>query len=186
MRPCSICRRIAKIPVGRDNYASNLVADSATARLTKRVSAPINLVLDTNIVLDWLVFDDPATRLLRDALHDGRVVVLTSPTAADELQRVLAYPHLKLDTARQTEILLAYRASTTLAGVSSESLLPPGFPRCRDHDDDHFVALCLHTKATALVSRDKQVLKLKSRAAKFNVRIVDVEEMNSLLSAQTT
>jgi predicted nucleic acid-binding protein len=59
-------------------------------------------------------------------------------------------------------------------------MLPPGFPRCRDPDDDHFLALAHHAAADALVSKDRAVLKLRRRARKFGVRILDVRQLNEL------
>jgi uncharacterized protein len=150
--------------------------------------APIRLVLDTNVVIDWLVFDDPYMNPLRDGVRDARIQVLTHPPAVEELERVLAYPQLKLDAARQTEIFSRYNAETTLAkmpeGFSTKHLMMPGgFPRCRDRDDEPFLALALHTGADALASRDNAVFGLKSRAAKFGVTILNVQQLIAMLSA---
>jgi hypothetical protein len=70
---------------------------------------PAAWVLDTNIVLDLWVFDDPATQPLRQALGipsgaQGQAAEalsaplhppwLSTPVMREELARVLAYPHL--------------------------------------------------------------------------------------------
>ncbi|MEQ1660178.1 MAG: PIN domain-containing protein, partial [Hylemonella sp.] len=52
------------------------------------------IVLDTNIVLDLLVFDDPATPPLKDALAARRLQWIATPAMRVELARVLAYPHI--------------------------------------------------------------------------------------------
>ena len=145
---------------------------------TASVNTPLRLVLDTNIVLDWLVFEDPAVASLRDAIHAGSVVVITSQAAIDELRRVLAYPQLEVDSVTQSKLLSEYRLRSVVESSSDDSL-PAGFPRCADHDDDHFLALGLHAKADAVVSRDKAVLQLKSRAAKFGLLVADVQELMS-------
>ena len=154
-------------------------------------SAPIRLVLDTNVVIDWLVFDDPFMNPLRHGVRDARVMVLTHPPAIDELERVLAYPQLKLNVARQREIFARYREQTTSAkmpdGFSTKHLmLPGGFPRCRDRDDEPFLALAFHTRADVLASRDNAVFGLKSRAAKFGVTILNVQQLIAMLSTQNT
>ena len=151
-------------------------------------NAPIRLVLDTNVVIDWLVFDDPYMNPLRDGVREARIQVLTHPPAVEELLRVLAYPQLKLGAARQQEIFARYNDATTLAkmpeGFSTKHLMMPGgFPRCRDRDDEPFLALALHTQADALVSRDNAVFGLKSRAAKFGVTILNVQQLISMLIA---
>ena len=144
--------------------------------------APIRLVLDTNVVIDWLVFDGPFMNPLRHGVRDGRIRVLTHLPAIEELGRVLAYPQLKLGHARQKEIFARYQAETVIApmpaGFSTKQLmLPGGFPRCRDHDDEPFLALAFHTQADVLASRDNAVFGLKSRAAKFGVTILNVPQL---------
>lgn len=147
---------------------------------------PIRLVLDTNVVIDWLVFDDPFMNPLRAGVRDASIKVLTHPPAINELERVLAYPQLKLDIARQREVFARYQAETVVspmpAGFSTKQLmLPGGFPRCRDRDDEPFLALAFHTKADVLASRDNAVFGLKSRAAKFGVTILNVQQLIAML-----
>ena len=52
------------------------------------------IVLDTNIVLDVLVFRDPATQPLQQALHSGQRRWIATPAMREELARVLAYPQI--------------------------------------------------------------------------------------------
>jgi len=139
-------------------------------------------VLDTNVVLDWLVFEDPHVQGLRQGVQDKRISVVTYEPALDELRHVLTYRQFKLDSARQEEVFNLYRAQTLVAalpeGFSLHNLmLPPGFPRCRDRDDQHFLALAHHAKVDALVSKDKDLLKLKRRAGKFGVKILSVPQL---------
>jgi putative PIN family toxin of toxin-antitoxin system len=146
-------------------------------------------VLDTNVVIDWLVFNHPFMDPLRNAVRDGSLQVLTHGPAIDELRRVLAYRQLKLNAERQQQVLDAYLASalavTLPAGATLKNLMMPGgFPRCRDRDDEHFVALAYHHRADALVSRDNAVYGMKSRAAKFGLEIVNVQQAIGLLSPQ--
>jgi putative PIN family toxin of toxin-antitoxin system len=148
----------------------------------------VKFILDTNIVLDWLVFNDLSTSVLRAAIASRRVEAHTHPVLIDELQRVLAYPALKLDTARQAAVLNEYRTKTTLAGeprdfARNNLQLPAGFPKCCDSDDQPFIALAFHVKADALVTRDKAVLKVRKRAARFGVVITDMDEANKIIES---
>lgn len=138
-------------------------------------------VLDTNVVIDWLMFNDPYMNPLRQGVADKTMVVLTHQPAIIELKRVLAYKQLKLTPPRQDEIFSRYLALTEEvslpAGASLKNLMMPSqFPRCRDRDDEHFIALAFHQKADALVSRDNAVFGLKSRAAKFGLTIFNVQQ----------
>jgi putative PIN family toxin of toxin-antitoxin system len=134
----------------------------------------VKLVLDTNVVVDWLVFDDPFLAAFRESVREGRVTICTHTPAIDELQRVLTYPELKLNAAKQAQVLETYRAQTSVVPGGD---LPPRFLRCRDPDDDHFLALAYLAKADALISRDHAVLKLARRSRAFGFRILDVPQM---------
>jgi putative PIN family toxin of toxin-antitoxin system len=147
------------------------------------------LVLDTNLVLDWLVFDDVVMRELSDHARESRVVVLTYDTAIDELIRVLAYAQLKLDVANQKRVVAEYRSLSRPAVMPedfslSNLRLPLGFPQCRDPDDQYFLAIAWHAKADALATRDKALLKLGAKAKRFGVNVFDVARLRSALSSR--
>ena len=144
------------------------------------------LVLDTNVVLDCLVFRDSAVRDLWAAIEARRVEALSHPFALEELRRVLAYPQCRLDEKAQRDVLARYADLTRLIavpdGFARKSLtLPPEFPRCRDGDDDVFLALAFHSRADALISKDRDILSLRKKARKFGVRIAGIGELNALL-----
>jgi len=52
------------------------------------------LVLDTNVVLDLLVFGDAAAQPVKQGLQDGALRWLATHAMREELARVLAYPKL--------------------------------------------------------------------------------------------
>jgi uncharacterized protein len=147
----------------------------------------LKLVLDTNMALDWLLFRTPKLEPFRTAVTVGAVHLVTHDFAIEELRRVLTYPLLKASPQQQHEALTQYIASTRVPVLPerfnvTQLLLPDGFPRCSDGDDQPFLALCLHASADALVTQDKALLKLRKRAARFGVRIVDSAQMLTLLT----
>jgi putative PIN family toxin of toxin-antitoxin system len=148
----------------------------------------VKLVLDTNVVIDWLVFDHEYLASFRERVRARDIQVITHTPAVDELRRVLGYPILKLDVERQASVLEQYLTlasfadgERTAASPAAPTELPPGFPRCRDSDDDPFLWLAWRAGADALVSRDKAVLKLAKRARKFGFQIYDVPKMVAVL-----
>ncbi|MEJ1960908.1 MAG: putative toxin-antitoxin system toxin component, PIN family [Gammaproteobacteria bacterium] len=146
----------------------------------------MKLVLDTNVVIDWLVFDDEYLASFRERVRAREIEIVTHSPALNELRRVLEYRELKLDPERQAEVLAAYVAQTTLLhwetpAAPAPEPLPKGFPRCRDPDDDPFLHLAWQSRADALVSRDKAVLELARRAPRFGFRIFDVPQMVAAL-----
>lgn len=119
-------------------------------------------MIDTNVVLDMLHFDDVAARPLRLALEDGRVRCMVSDSMLAEWRRVLAYPEFGLDLAQQARLFARYQAlaiKTDVVGVDV------GLPRCSDPDDQQFIELAAAVRAQGLVSKDRALIKLRRRCA---------------------
>jgi predicted nucleic acid-binding protein len=128
-------------------------------------SCPL-LLLDTNVVLDWLAFGDAAIAPIADAVESRRVTLISSAACVDELQRALGYKAIKLDAAAQATALAAYRSKAQLLAAPPEGSLPM-LPRCEDRDDQKFLELAWHAGARWLVSRDKALLKLAPQLARM-------------------
>jgi uncharacterized protein len=140
----------------------------------------LRLVLDTNVVLDWLAFSAPVLAGFREQVAEGRVQVITDTFAIDELRRVLPRRELKLDFTRQQTVLEHYLARTSPVSAITESrddALPHGFPSCRDPDDNPFLELTYRSKALALVSKDRAVLRLRRRVRPYGFAVMTVEQM---------
>ena len=118
------------------------------------------LVLDTNVVLDLLHFDDAIARPILDPLQSGRVHCVATRETLEELQRVLAYPEFALALSRQAVILEYYR---TLSRMVETAAASEGMPRCSDPDDQKFLELAATSRAQILVSKDRALLKLRRR-----------------------
>jgi putative PIN family toxin of toxin-antitoxin system len=134
--------------------------------MTERYSgSPQQLVLDTNVVLDLVVFGDPGVRHIGQAIRSGAAVPLTTRQCLDELRRVLAYPALKLDSPAQNDAFERFCAQALLieAPVSGSAELP----RCADADDQKFLELALHSGARFLLTKDKALLRMARAAARL-------------------
>ena len=125
------------------------------------MSSPL-LVLDTNVVLDLLHFDDGDARPVLAALQSGRVCCVATRQTLDELRRVLAYPEFALDPARQAAILERYQAMSLMVENVAASV---EMPLCSDPDDQKFLELAAASRAQGLVSKDQALLKLRRRCA---------------------
>ncbi len=122
-------------------------------------SAPLPVVLDTNVVLDMLVFDDPTVRPLVSALTAGEVTAWADEATLTELELVLAYPTFALDEAARRTHLERYQRLVRVLPETPETPLPT-LPRCRDRDDQKFLELAARSGAAWLVSKDKRVLSM--------------------------
>lgn len=119
-------------------------------------------MLDTNVVLDLLHFDDATARPLLHALEAGRVRCVVTEATLDEWRRVLAYPEFALEPARQIALFARYE-SLALPAVSAG--VRADLPCCSDPDDQKFLELAAASRAQGLVSKDRALLKLRRRCA---------------------
>lgn len=126
------------------------------------------VVLDTNVVLDWLVFDDAAVRPIAAAIEAGRLRWLRSDAMAGELMRVLDYPAVQTRLADRDGVLA--RAERLAVRVAEPVPAPPTL-RCTDPDDQCFIDLALTHPGGWLISRDKALLALRQRALLRGVRV---------------
>jgi uncharacterized protein len=133
---------------------------------------PQTLILDTNIWLDWLVFDDTSLSALKTAQASGAVQLVGSLRMRDELNDVLRRDFLHKVFARKQ-----LQADVLVERYDSLVCTQPAAPecaqlRCRDQDDQMFLDLAAHLRVYALLTKDKQVLKLAKPARKwFNLLI---------------
>lgn len=124
----------------------------------------MRLVLDTNVWLDWLVFDDPAVGPIRAAVQQGRAKVFIDAACEAELARVLAYPlgRIRLDAAAQAACLAECRRLT--GGGDAVAPLDCELPACSDPEDQKFLELARDCRADLLVTKDRALLALRRRA----------------------
>lgn len=125
------------------------------------MAPPTALVLDTNIVLDLYVFQDPATGGLRAGLQAGALRWIATPAMRDELERVLAYPQIARrlpPLARSAaEVLACFDAQAQLVAVAAKADVT-----CKDPDDQKFIDLAVAHQAH-LLSKDQAVLCMAKR-----------------------
>jgi uncharacterized protein len=130
----------------------------------------MRLVLDTNVWIDWLLFDDPAVAPLKAAQRDGQVQIVVNEACLGELNAVLAYPEFGLDEIQKKNHLTEVERCT-LRHDDKRAALATALPRCSDPDDQKFLALAQDATADWLLTRDKALLRLNRRlkAAGFRV-----------------
>jgi uncharacterized protein len=156
-------------------------ATRAPAERTRR------LVLDTNVWLDWLVFEDTGIAHIRQLQEAGRVEILVDAVCEAEFAEVITrkFARKTLDAAAQAAALAQYRRLTTRLEMQ---LTPPErarLPRCRDPDDQKFLELAFASGADVLVTRDRALLEIFRRkkaqvGRTVTFRILTPEEFEEL------
>ncbi|MBO0941377.1 putative toxin-antitoxin system toxin component, PIN family [Acidovorax temperans] len=127
------------------------------------------VVVDTNVALDLLIFSDPRTAPLRTLLAQGRLDWIATQVMRDELERVLAYPHIvsRMDFYRvdAAQVLAAFDAQARLVEIA-----PRVAYVCKDADDQKFIDLAAAHRAI-LLSKDKAVICMRKRLLTLDAHV---------------
>ena len=125
------------------------------------------LVIDTNVVLDLLVFGDPAARRLHEGLQAGALRWLATVPMREELARVLDYPKLArrvtFHRGAADQVLQDFDRHAQLVDVP-----PKAGVTCGDPDDQKFIDLAVAHRCL-LLSKDDEVLRMRKRLALLHV-----------------
>ena len=143
---------------------------------------PPLLVLDTNVVLDWLHFGDPSCAAFGGAIQGGQARWIASAAMQQELEHVLLRGLPGQRAVDPTSVLRAWDRWATDADEAYMDAKTGSRPtcraarhsllRCQDADDQKFIDLALRVNASALLSRDRAVLRLARRATEYGLRIL--------------
>ena len=119
-------------------------------------------VLDTNVVLDWLWFDDPRLAVLAAQVQAGTLGWLGTVAMRAELTAVLGRDSLPARPRTAGAVLADYDRWCRLQPPAPAQAKAP--LRCSDADDQKFVDLALTLagpgREVALLTRDRAVLRL--------------------------
>ncbi len=152
-----------------DGQPANAMDDPATLPFQAQPS-PAELVLDTNVVLDWLVFNDAAMRPVGALIESGTWRWVLSPAMRDEIADVLGRPALLARVGDQAGLLRHIASLGRLVAeptpVNSADLL------CADPDDQPFIDLAVARAVPLLLTRDKALLALARGAGRLGVRVL--------------
>lgn len=131
-------------------------------------------VLDTQVLLDWVLFDDPRVRPWTHAIQDRLVRWIYTAAMHDEALRVVRYPTL----ARRHDPEVSAQRLTACFSRWGERCAQPAAQLwlvCSDPDDQVFLDLALAQQASHLLSRDREVLQLARRARAFGLLVATPE-----------
>jgi predicted nucleic acid-binding protein len=132
-------------------------------------------VLDTNVVLDWLLFGNPQCAALQQALTTEALRWVATAEMRDELTHVLASGRLdrwRPDLPRLWSQWDKYCVEVPAPPPTSAATRL----RCTDVDDQKFVDLAVACRARWLLSRDRAVLRLRRRLLEHGVAVATPDE----------
>ena len=126
---------------------------------------PWRVLLDTHVLLELWLFQQPALMGLGVALSEQQLLWCASQSMLDELALVRARPWGPRWTARP-ELFAPEPLCTLLAAPDN-----PAPWRCRDPDDQKFLDLAYAQRPLRLWSRDRALLHWRKRAAPLGITI---------------
>ena len=126
------------------------------------------LVLDTNVILDLLVFKDPSAESIRQLLDAKLIDAVRTPASMEELIDVIGRPAFKLSQEDQASIVQAWESRSRL--LENTAIEPAPFT-CRDLDDQVFINIAYSLRPALLLSKDLRVLELQAIAKRHGVEI---------------
>ncbi|OAJ51765.1 putative toxin-antitoxin system toxin component, PIN family [Paraburkholderia ginsengiterrae] len=144
----------------------------------------LRVVLDSNVWIDILVFDDPHTRPIAAALENGALAALIDARCLAELTYVLDYPQFAHRNVDKTAALAVVARLAQLVEPAAPSVDARPLPKCKDRDDQKFLELAHAVQADWLISKDRAVLKLAKRIARdFGFQIAQPAPFVSAIGA---
>ena len=133
-------------------------------------TAPPIVVLDTNVVLDWLLFGNPESDAVAAAIVAGELRWVATRAMRDELARVLDYPQIVPRLAfyklTDTDVLNAFDRHARLVAPA-----PAAGIRCKDPDDQIYIDLAV-AHGARLFSKDGAVRAMRKRLAALGAELV--------------
>ncbi|MBE7420465.1 MAG: PIN domain-containing protein [Ideonella sp.] len=166
-----ICRKAADYMLPTETVTSRgaTTLDAPAAPLASTAAAePTRLIVDTNTVLDWLVFADAAGCAVGDAIAGGSLRWLATPRMLAELRSVLASPlPERWESARELALTIDVMQWVKLCAEPK----PERRLVCRDPADQMFIELACEHSPSRLLTRDRALLALRRRAAALGVQI---------------
>jgi putative PIN family toxin of toxin-antitoxin system len=158
----------------QNGYARGPMLDPyapSTAFTLRHERAPC-AVIDTQVVMDWLVFDEPSVADLVRAIELRQIQWLATSAMKGELLHVLSRG---VAASRHPDLVRIERAFSAWCQIQEAHA--PRVERliCRDPDDQMFIDLAVASHCNWLISRDRAVLALAKRARAFGLEIVKPE-----------
>lgn len=141
----------------------------------ERLTDPLRVVLDTNIVVSALLFTSGRLSWLRHQWQQGSIIPLVTNATAGELIRVLSYPKFRLSSGDVRALLGDFLPYCEVIEVPDEGA---AVPEVRDPNDQAFLIAAVGGDAAYLVTGDADLLAVREQAS---VAVVTAAELRSIL-----
>lgn len=145
---------------------------TSTLRSAPPQPMPATVVIDTQIVMDWLVFRDARVQPLVQAVESGEIHWVGRLKMLEELRHVLGRG---IAARYQPDLAFIEEQFARHCRMVAGEPAPVVRLVCRDPDDQMFIDLALAERVRWLLSRDRAVLALAKRARAAGLSILSPE-----------
>ena len=137
------------------------------------------VVIDTNVLMDVLHWEDPAVRDLGGLIESGELQPVRDEATLLEAAEVLDRTTFGIPFADVSAMLGRWIGMSEDAPEAAlqAALRPTGTPRCWDPLDQKFLDLAVGAGAAILVTKDKLVLKTRRKMAALGIHVVKPEDV---------
>ena len=125
------------------------------------------LIIDTNVLLDLFVFEDPRVAALHDNITSKRCLVFFCSEMLDEFRDVLGRAQFSLSKEDQNNILRYWQNLGTLASIEHSAPV-----RCSDPDDQIFINLAFQIRPATLYSKDLALIDLRNNLRDLKIELL--------------
>ncbi len=137
------------------------------------------LVLDTNILLDVFVFGNPNGLRLWEIIRERKIKTCYGEDCLREFKAIIGQDRFAVPNERQSEILTEFTATAQMQPNPVDTPF-----KCRDREDQKFLAVAYASVPSVLLTKDKMLLKLNKRAKKLGFRIMKTEDYLGTLARE--
>lgn len=123
----------------------------------------MRIILDTNILISSLVFDNQMEGLLKYLINDVSVSIITSNALWEEVNSKFCSGKIERISQRSKRIITPVIISTFLSKMKKNSTFIPTHTivtKCRDPKDNMILELAYDSNAHYIVTGDKDLLVL--------------------------
>jgi predicted nucleic acid-binding protein len=153
------------------NSSHNTLAVLSVGTVSTNEARP-KVVIDTQVIMDWLVFKNKSVEPLILAVQSNTLTWIGLAAMKSELLHVLGRG---IASSYDPDLVLIEQEFERWCHLIDREPLPAIRLVCRDKDDQMFIDLALAEQASHLISRDRAVLALAKRARRVGLAIMTPE-----------
>lgn len=149
--------------------------------LRENCNNSVPVVLDTNVLLDLIIFKDISVDKLKDFFKRNKVYFLFSNATVKEFKKVITYEKFKFSDIEKKRFIKEFDHLIGSANIFNLTInkLPI---IVKDLDDHKFIELAYQTKTKYLLTKDNDLLKIKNKLIIYGILVLKPEKFYKIIT----